>query len=107
MQNKAGKYVAPSPTTFAAAAANADWKKASDLVVSLINQPGDTSWPITTPSYVQVPLAPKDAARSLAVRKFFDFAFSKGGAAVTDSNLVPLPPAAQEAARVMWGKVGG
>ena len=104
--NKDGKYVPPNPTNFAAAAASADWAQHPDLVVSLINQPGATAWPIVTPSYVQSPVAPTDQARSQAVRKFFDFAFSKGSQSVTESNLVPLPPAAEKAARAIWAKVG-
>ena len=55
---------------------------------------------------MQIPVAPTDQARSQAVRKFFDFAFSKGSQSVTESNLVPLPPAAEKAARAIWAKVG-
>ncbi len=100
--NAAGKHVAPTVPAFAAAAGNADWSKANDLVVSLINQPGDASWPITTPSYVQMPRKPEKAGNGEAVRKFFDFAFAKGGQAATESNLVSLPAPAHAAVRKMW-----
>lgn len=104
--NAAGKYVAPTVPAFAAAAANADWAKSKDLVVSLINQPGDASWPITTPSYVQTPKKPAKPETAEALKKFFDLAFAKGGSAATESNLVPLPPAAQAAVRRVWGTIG-
>ncbi len=104
--NRAGKYVAPNPANFAVAAANADWKKAPDLVVSLIDQPGDNAWPIVTPSYVQIPLHPADKARRQTVLKFFDFAYRKGGAMATESNLVPLPAAVQDTVRALWAKSG-
>ena len=103
--NAAGKYVAPNPANFAAAAAAADWANAPAIVVSLINQAGDNSWPITTPSYVQVPLEPKDPARSQAVRKFFEFALTKGGSAATENNLIPLPEPAVKASLAIWDKV--
>lgn len=104
--NAAGKYVAPTVPNFAAAATKADWAKSKDLVVSLINQPGDASWPITTPSYVQTPKKPAKAETSEVLKRFFDLAFTKGGQAATDSNLVPLPPAAQTAVRKIWGTIG-
>ena len=103
--NQAGKYVPPTVPNFAAAAANADWAKAKDLVVSLINQPGANSWPITTPSYVQIPRKPKVPAHNQVALKFFDLAFSKGGDAAAQSNLVALPPAAQAAVRAGWAKI--
>jgi hypothetical protein len=41
MTNAAGKNVAPTMDTFQAAAANADFSKAKDI---LTNQPGERSW---------------------------------------------------------------
>ena len=104
--NRAGQHVAPAVPNFTAAAANANWAKAKDLVVSLINQPGDQSWPITTPSYVQMPRKPQTPAHGEAIRKFFDFAFSKGQEAAAQSNLVALPTAAQTAVRTLWAGLG-
>ncbi len=104
--NKAGKYVTPNPTQFAAGVAAAEWTKSSDLVVNMINQPGDGAWPILTASYVQMPVDPKDPARAQVVRKFFDFAFAKGGPAATEAQFIPIPDTAQAAVRKLWNKSG-
>ncbi len=106
LQNKAGKYVTASPAHFSAGVDTAEWTKSPDLVVNLINQPGDNAWPILTASYVQIPVDPQDPSRAQAVRKFFDFAFTKGGQAATEAQFIPLPTPAQAAVRAMWNKTG-
>lgn len=106
LRNKAGNYVSANPAHFTAGVAGAEWTKSSDLVVNLINQAGDDAWPILTASYVQMPTDPQDPARSLAVRKFFDFAFAKGGPAATEAQFIPLPTTAQTAVRALWNKAG-
>ena len=104
--NPAGKYVVPTLDGIAAASARADWNGAVDLVMTLVNQPGDESWPIAQTSYAQIPLDPQDPARSKAVRQFFDFAYSKGGSVLADFGFVPLSPDVQNKARTLWTKVG-
>jgi len=47
MQNAAGRTVQPSKESFAAAAASADWKNATDFFLVITNAPGEASWPIT------------------------------------------------------------
>ena len=41
IQNRAGKFVRPDAASFQAAAASADWEKASDFDLLLIDAPGD------------------------------------------------------------------
>lgn len=105
--NPAGKYVLPSLATIASASDRADWANAPELVMTLVNQPGDESWPIAQTSYAQIPLDPKDPARSVAVRKFFDFAYAKGGAVLGDFGFVPLPASVQTKVRALWSRIGG
>jgi phosphate transport system substrate-binding protein len=52
MMNKDGQYVAPSEKTFAAAAAGADWFSVPGMGISLVEQKGAASWPITGASFV-------------------------------------------------------
>ncbi len=46
LQNKAGKFVAPTMAAFQASAANADWSKVQNFAIDLNDQPGAESWPI-------------------------------------------------------------
>ena len=54
MINAAGKTVAPSLDTFAAAAANADFASAKNFNLIITNQPGDNSWPIAASTWVLI-----------------------------------------------------
>lgn len=68
MQNAAGKFVSPSAESFAAAAASADWKNATDFSLVITNAPGDEAWPITATNFILMHAQPKDAARGKAKR---------------------------------------
>jgi phosphate transport system substrate-binding protein len=102
LRNKAGHFVAPTPEAFAAAAANGNWAEAKNYAVNLIDQPGDASWPIVSPTFIELPKDPKDPAHSLAVMKFFDWAYKNGGKQATDLQYVTLPAAVQDAVRASW-----
>jgi phosphate transport system substrate-binding protein len=52
--NANGKIVSPSIETFQSAASNIDWTKSKNLDPSMINQPGDNTWPITSPTFILV-----------------------------------------------------
>jgi phosphate transport system substrate-binding protein len=102
LRNHSGQFVLPTPETFAAAAAQADWTGAKNFAVSLIDLPGDKSWPILSTTFIELPKDPKDAGRSLAVLKFFDWAYKDGGKSALDLEYVPLPAAVQDTVRAAW-----
>jgi phosphate transport system substrate-binding protein len=102
LSNHDGKFVTPTPASFAAGAANGDWKNAKNYAVSLINLPGAESWPIMSTTFIELPKDPKDPARSLAVMKFFDWAYTNGAKQATDLNYIPLPAAVANAVRESW-----
>ena len=52
--------------SFSAAAANGDWANAKNFAVSLIDQPGENSWPIVSPTFIELPKDPKDAGAQRA-----------------------------------------
>jgi phosphate ABC transporter phosphate-binding protein len=60
LRNKAGKFIEPTMASFSAAAANGDWANAKNYAVDLIDQPGDTSWPIVSAMFILLPKDPKD-----------------------------------------------
>ena len=104
MKNKAGKFVAPNMESFAAAAKSADWSKVENFAIDLNDQPGEASWPIESATFVLLPTDPKDVAQSAAVKKFFDWGFSKGSDIATQLLYIPLPESVHDAIRAAWKK---
>jgi phosphate transport system substrate-binding protein len=93
LQNKNGKYVMPDDLTFAAAAAGADWFSVPGMGLSIVDQPGDAAYPVTTASFILMYKNPADKAASAEVIKFFDWAFKNGKQMALDLEYVPLPDA--------------
>ncbi len=104
LQNKAGKFVAPTMAAFQAAAASADWSKVQNFAIDLNDQAGAESWPIESATFVLLPTDPKDVAQSAAVKKFFDWGFAHGSDIATQLLYIPLPASVQTAIRAVWQK---
>jgi phosphate transport system substrate-binding protein len=104
LQNKAGKFVAPTMAAFEAAAASADWGAVQNFAIDLNNQPGDASWPIASATFVLLPTDPKDQGQSAAVKKFFDWGFAHGGDIARQLLYIPLPKSVHDAIRAAWQK---
>lgn len=91
LQNRNGKYVEPDDVTFASAAAGADWFGTPGMGISLVNQKGDQSWPITGATFILMYKEPKNSATSQETLRFFDWAFANGSKLAADLDYVPLP----------------
>lgn len=91
VKNHDGLFVQPDDETFKAAAAGADWVKTQGMAVLLTNQPGKTSWPITSASFIIMHKAQADAGRAKEVLKFFDWSYKNGGTMATELDYVPMP----------------
>ena len=91
LQNKSGKYVSPDDLTFQAAASGADWFSLPGMGLSIVDQKGDNTWPITTASFIIMYKNPTDKEQSQQVLKFFDWAFKNGKKDAVDLDYVPLP----------------
>ena len=104
LRNKAGKFVKPTMESFIAAAGNADWS-APGMAASIIDQKGDSSWPIVSPTFILLPANPENADRSRAVMRFFDWAFTHGGDAARQLEYIPLPENVQAKVRETWKQV--
>ena len=105
LQNKDGKFVSPALEGFAAAAGNADWKKAPGFALALVNEPGPTTWPITGASFILIQQQQQDAARAGQMLTFFDWAYKNGGAAAQALNYVPIPPKVYKLVEKLWETV--
>lgn len=91
LQNAAGQYVTPSAESFAAAAASADWKNATDFNLIITNAPGEKSWPIAATNFILMHATAKDAARSKSALDFFRWAYASGQEQAKTLDYVPLP----------------
>jgi phosphate transport system substrate-binding protein len=106
LMNKDGQYVAPSEKTFAAAAAGADWFSVPGMGISLVEQKGAASWPITGASFVLMYKEPANKQASKDVIKFFSWAFKDGQQLALDLDYVPLPDTLTKAiASKVWSQI--
>jgi phosphate transport system substrate-binding protein len=103
LQNKQGNFVAPDDLTFAAAAQGADWFSVPGMGLSIVNQPGKDTWPVTTASFIIMYKDPSDKKASQEVIKFFDWAFRNGQKLSSELDYVHLPPQLQDQIRTkVW-----
>jgi phosphate transport system substrate-binding protein len=106
LQNRDGKYVEPDDLTFASAASGADWFSVPGMGISLVNQKGAHSWPITGASFILMYREPKNAKTSQEVIKFFDWAFVNGGKLAADLDYVSLPkPVTDRIRSEVWSTI--
>ena len=89
--SKEGSALLPSSQTFQAAAANADWQKASGFYVLLTDQPGKESWPITGASFILMYKVQEKPENAKTVLSFIDWAYHNGQKMAEDLVYVPMP----------------
>ena len=87
MKNRDGVFVAPDDETFKAAAAGADWNKSFFQLI--VNQPGKSSWPISTATFILMNLKQDKPANATEAFKFFTWAYKSGDKLAQDLDYVP------------------
>ncbi len=102
MQNRAGKFVSPDDSTFAAAA-NINWAKFPGFAVTITNMPTANAWPISAATFILIPK--NGGAKSQEAVKFFNWALTNGNASATALDYVPLPEATKTAVRNEFKKI--
>ncbi|HEY4433839.1 MAG TPA: hypothetical protein VGM99_05500, partial [Candidatus Cybelea sp.] len=97
LQNKAGKWVACTPESVAAAAASKPEVSASNF--SIVDAAGANSYPIAGYSWVVVYKKPSDAGRAKALYNVLSWLIGPSGQDNAKSvDYVPLPRNVQETA---------
>jgi phosphate transport system substrate-binding protein len=86
-----GAFLKPTPASFAAAAASADWAGAKDFAVDMNDASGANAWPIVSTTFVLMPTDPRNAGKGEAVKKFFEWGLEHGDASAEQLQYVPLP----------------
>lgn len=106
LQNRDGHWVSPDDVTFAAAAAGADWFSVPGMGLSIVDQSGKDSWPISTASFIIMYKQPRDSKASQEAIKFFDWAFLNGGKMSEELDYVHLPKDLQDQIRQrIWTQI--
>ncbi len=95
LKNRDGKYVAPGPKGFESALNSSPWRASGSFEESLVNRGGAQSWPITAGTFVVIPQSVKNPASTIAMLKFFSWAFIKGDHLADNADFVALPAAVQ------------
>lgn len=91
VKNKAGAFVEPTPASFQAAAAGADWTSQPDFYEVITDAPGKDSWPIAATTFVIMYRQAKDAGHSKAAFEFFKWALNSGQTDAQSLDYIPLP----------------
>jgi phosphate transport system substrate-binding protein len=91
VQNAAGKFVRASTDSVTAAAASATKSMPPDFRVSITNAPGDTTYPISSFTWLLFYENPKDKAEARIMVDFLKWALTDGQKYATELGYAPLP----------------
>jgi len=104
MQNKAGKFVQPTASAFAAAAASAPWLKSPGNYILLLDQPSASAWPITGATFILMYRNQDNPENGAQVLKFFEWGYNKGDALAASLDYVPLPANVKGLLKKQWAR---
>ncbi len=93
IQNAAGKFIDASPDSVSAAAASVADKMPDDFRVSIVNAPGDATYPISSFTYLLVYQDAPDAVKGKALAQFLWWAIHDGQKLGPALDYAPLPDA--------------
>ena len=92
IQNKSGKFVAPTLAGASAAVAGSTFN--ADLSYDPINASGADAYPITSPTWIMVYEKQSNKAKGDAVKAFLQYVYSTGEGMAATNNYAALPAAA-------------
>jgi phosphate transport system substrate-binding protein len=91
VQNKDGKFIKASTETVSAAAAGAAKNMPNDFRVSITNAPGATSYPISSFTWLLIPLQSSDPAKGKILKDFLHWMLDHGESEAAGLTYAPLP----------------
>lgn len=105
LKNAEGRFVAPSGAAFLSAAEQSALGDPSIPPPSLLNLPGEKTWPIVGASYILLRKDQPDPAKASSLLAFFDWCLREGWATAVELGYVPLPPSAVERVERSWSEI--
>ena len=97
VKNAAGKFVQASTDSVTAAAATA--KIPTDYRVSITNAPGADAYPISSFTWLLIPVKSTDPAKGKALADFLSWMLDKGESEAASMTYAPLPKPVQDRVR--------
>jgi phosphate transport system substrate-binding protein len=91
IKNAAGEFVKPSTRSIAAAASASGSKMSNDFRLSLTNAPGKESYPISSFTWIYVPVVAKEPGRGAAVASYLKWAYTSGQKIAQEQGYATLP----------------
>ncbi len=91
VRNKAGKFLKASTDGVTAAAAAAAKSMPADYRVSITNADGADSYPISSFTWLLIPMQSKDPAKGKALQGFLEWMLDSGEAEASSMTYAPLP----------------
>ncbi len=103
IQNKAGEFVVPSPSSAALAISAFNDALAQDLRASLVDPPASAkgAYPISGLTYVLIPRDNRSAGEQRAFRDFINYALSAGQDAAEELSYTKLPTPVQQKSQTL------
>jgi len=99
VKNKAGKFLQATTDGVTAAAAAAAKSMPRDYRVSITNADGPDSYPISSFTWLLIPLQSKDPAKGRALQGFLEWMLNTGEAEASSMTYAPLPRQVQDMVR--------
>jgi len=100
VKNSSGKFIKASTDSVTAAAAGAAKNMPADYRVSITNAPGATAYPISSFTWLLIPLHNSDAAKSQALVNFVNWMLDIGEKEAASLTYAPLPQPVVDKIRV-------
>lgn len=95
LRNAAGKFVLPTEAGFRAAILESDMHRQGDDLATLLDRPGNETWPITLTSFVLVDAEPATSGKVAPTLKYLYWCFMHGDDLTRGSGFAPLPVSVQ------------
>jgi phosphate transport system substrate-binding protein len=99
VKNASGKFVKASTDGVTAAASAAAKSMPADYRVSITNAPGATSYPISSFTWLLVPLHSNDATKTKALKDFLGWMLDHGETEASALSYASLPKQVQDMVR--------
>jgi phosphate transport system substrate-binding protein len=95
LRNREGQWLNASEAGFRSAILNSDVYRKGQDTASLMNRPGQDSWPITLTSFLLMDAAPAQAGDVEAAMRFVYWCFMHGDTLTQGTGFAPLPISVQ------------